>query len=252
MNNRNRRVAIVTGAGSGIGRATAYRLVSEGYTLRLLDVDRAGLDGTLAGLGGDGQAKDWEVDLLDRERLDDVIGEVLSEGAPALLVNNAGIGIAESIVETSYESWDRMIGVNLTAQYRLCHLVIPAMVEAGGGVIVNVASVAGLIGMRNRAAYCASKGGVLGLTRAIAVDHGSQGIRANAICPGTVSSEWIGKIIADDPDPVARRQQMSERQLDGKMGTPEEVAAGIAFLASDDGRFMNGAGMVMDGGMSMH
>ncbi len=126
------------------------------------------------------------------------------------------------------------------------------MIANGGGVIVNMASIAGLIGMRNRAAYCATKGGVIALTRAIAVDHGHQGIRANAICPGTVASEWIDKIIADDPSPEERRLQMANRQLDGQMGTPEEIADGVAFLAGRTGRFMNGSAMVMDGGMSVY
>jgi NAD(P)-dependent dehydrogenase (short-subunit alcohol dehydrogenase family) len=247
------RIAVITGAASGIGRATAYRMLEDGYRLHLLDVEADGLAETVAEAERrGGSATGWVVDLMDRDRLDEVALAILEEGAPALLVNNAGIGVAERIDETSWDTWDRMVGINVSAMYRLCHLMIPRMVDEGGGVVVNLASVAALIGMFNRAAYCATKGAVLALTRALACDYGAKGVRANAICPGTVSSEWIDKIISNDPDPVERRKQMSARQLDNQMGTPEEIAEGIAFLAGPGGRFMNGSGMVMDGGMSVY
>ncbi len=245
------KLALITGAASGIGRATAYRMLAEGYRLHLLDVDQAGLDATVAEVkarGGD--ATGWTVDLLDRVALEQTTLDALSRGTPTLLVNNAGIGYAERIDETSWESWDRMMGINVNAVYRTCHLVVPQMIAAGGGVVVNIASVAALVGVANRAGYCATKGAVLAMTRAMACDFAAQGIRVNAICPGTVASEWIDKIIAADPDPEKRRQQMSARQLDDRMGTPEEIAEGVAFLAGPGGRFVNGSGMVMDGGMS--
>lgn len=247
----DRMVAIVTGASSGIGRATALRLVDDGYALHLIDSDEAGLSVTADRVGSQGgSATTWVVDLLDRERLDRAARAILATDTPDLLVNVAGIGVAERADETSWETWDRMVGVNVSAVYRLSHLVAPGMTKRGHGSIVNVASTAALVGLPNRAAYCATKGAVLALTRAMACDYAPHGVRVNAICPGTVASEWIEKIIAGDPDPVARRAQMSARQLDGRMGTPEEVAEGIAFLASERGRFMNGAGLVMDGGMT--
>jgi NAD(P)-dependent dehydrogenase (short-subunit alcohol dehydrogenase family) len=245
--------AVITGAASGIGRATAYRLLEDGYRFHLLDVDGAGLEVTVEEIqrrGGNAEA--WVLDLMDRVRLDEVATEILADRAPAVLVNNAGIGVAARADETSWETWDLMMGVNVNAMYRLCHRMIPPMIEAGGGNVINVSSVAALIGMFNRAAYCATKGAVLSFTRALACDYGTKGIRANAICPGTVSSEWIDKIIASDPDPEERRRLMSARQLDNRMGTPEEIAEGIAFLASPQGRFVNGSGLVMDGGMSIH
>lgn len=247
------KIAVITGASSGIGRAAAYRMIEDGYRLHLLGRDSSEVNATVAEVERrGGTAKAWMFDLMDRERLDEVALAILAEGAPDLLVNNAGIGAAERIDETSWETWDRMIGINISAMYRMCHLMIPRMIENGGGNVVNMASVAALIGVFNRAAYCATKGAVLALTRALACDYASQGIRVNAICPGTVSTEFIDKVLASDPDPVARRMQMSARQLDNQMGTPAEVAEGIAFLAGAGGRFVNGSGLVMDGGMSIH
>jgi NAD(P)-dependent dehydrogenase (short-subunit alcohol dehydrogenase family) len=167
-----------------------------------------------------------------------------------LLANIAGIGVAATVLETTDEDWDRTIAVNLTAIFRTCRATLPHMLAARSGVIINVASVAGLVGVAQRAAYCASKAGIIGLTRAIAADHARDGIRANAVCPGTVETEWIDKILARAEDREAARRTMAERQLDGRMGRPGEVAAAIAFLASDDGRFFNGAAVVMDGGMT--
>jgi NAD(P)-dependent dehydrogenase (short-subunit alcohol dehydrogenase family) len=117
-------------------------------------------------------------------------------------------------------------------------------------VIVNVASAGALVGLKNRVAYCASKAGILGLTRAIAADHAADGIRVNAVCPGTVDSPWIGKILSNTQDPEGTRKLMEQRQLDGRMGTPEEVAEWIAFISADTGRFMNGASLVIDGGLT--
>jgi NAD(P)-dependent dehydrogenase (short-subunit alcohol dehydrogenase family) len=117
-------------------------------------------------------------------------------------------------------------------------------------VIVNIASVAGQVGVPRRAAYCASKAGLVGLTKAIAVDHAREGIRSVAICPGTVETEWIGKILANAPDPAATRAAMAARQLDGRMGTPGEIAAMVAFVVGPAGRFINGTALIVDGGMT--
>ncbi len=177
--------------------------------------------------------------------------EALASQARLWLVTNvAGIGVAATVVETTNDQWERVISVNLTGTFIVCRAALPILLGSGGGVIVNVASVGGLVGIAERAAYCASKAGVIGLTRAIAVDHAAAGVRAVAICPGTVESEWITMILANHADPPAARRAMSDRQLDGRMGTPDEVAAGIAFIASDDGRFINGSEFVMDGGMT--
>jgi NAD(P)-dependent dehydrogenase (short-subunit alcohol dehydrogenase family) len=230
--------AAITGAASGIGHATAQRLQRDGWDVVAIDIDREGLAGY----------DDAHVlDLRDRGA---IVATFERLGPIEALVNDAGVGFAATTIDTTDEQWDTMLAINLSALFRTTRAVLPGMIERGGGSIVNLSSVAGVVGVRNRAGYCATKGGVIAFTRAVAADHAHQGIRANAICPGTVATEWIGKILADAPDPEATRAAMEARQLDGRMGSPEEVAAGIAFLLSDDGRFVNGSAWVMDGGMT--
>jgi NAD(P)-dependent dehydrogenase (short-subunit alcohol dehydrogenase family) len=246
------QLAVVTGAASGIGRATARRLAETGYSLALLDVDGDGLQQTLRQLSTDGQAAEaFTADVTRAHDLGEVVERIArSLGVPSILVNVAGVGVAATVPETSDEDWARVIGINLTGPFLLTRAILPLMLDNGGGVIVNVASTAALVGIPARAAYCASKAGVVGLTRAIAADHAANGVRCVAVCPGTVETEWIGKILSNAEDPAAARARMEGRQLDGRMGTPEEVAATIAFIASEDGRFFNGSTVVVDGGMT--
>jgi NAD(P)-dependent dehydrogenase (short-subunit alcohol dehydrogenase family) len=245
-------IAVVTGAASGIGRATALRLARDGYEIAMMDLDAAGLAETRTQIQrAGGRAHAFPVDLRDPLSVGSVTREVaVTVGPPQVLVNVAGIGVAATVLETSDEDWHRVLAVNLTGPFLTIRATLPLMLDRGGGVIVNIASVAGQVGLTRRAAYCASKAGLIGLTRAVAVDHAGEGIRCVAICPGTVETEWIAKIIADTPDPMAVRKTMAERQLDGRMGTPAEVAAMVAFVASPDGRFINGAALVLDGGMT--
>ena len=240
--------ALVTGAGSGIGRATALRLAQDGYRLLLVDRDADGLAKTQADCGT--QPQTVVVDLVQTGTAVSAIAAALGVEPLGLLVNCAGVGWAADSAETTAELWDTTVAVNLTATFALCQLVLPDMLARGGGVIVNVASAGALVGLKRRVAYCASKAGVLGLTRAIAADHAADGIRINAVCPGTVDSPWIGRILQGDSDPVATRGRMEQRQLDGRMGTPEEVAEWISFISSEKGRFMNGAALVIDGGLT--
>lgn len=245
-----RFTAVVTGAGSGIGRATTMRLTEDAYHVLALDRDPEGLDRT-AEMSPSGRVTPITVDLSVVEAVETVIASLVDRyGVPDLLVNNAGVGVAGTVAETSAEDWNRTVAVNLSAVFHMCRLLVPLMLEQGRGVIVNVASVAGVVGLKNRAAYCASKAGVIGLTRALAADHAAGGLRVNAICPGTVETPWVDRIISGAEDPEAVRAGMAARQLDGRMGTPEEVAAGIAFLAGPDARFVNGTAFVMDGGLT--
>jgi NAD(P)-dependent dehydrogenase (short-subunit alcohol dehydrogenase family) len=245
-------VAVVTGAASGIGRATAVRMARDGFEVAMMDLDAAGLTETrtrIQSIGG--KAHQFALDLCDPLAVGSVAREIaVTIGAPEVLVNVAGVGVAATVLETSDEDWSRVLAVNLTGPFLTTRATLPLMLDRGSGVIVNIASVGGLVGLARRAAYCASKAGLIGLTRAIAVDHAREGIRCVAICPGTVETEWIGKILANAPDPVAAREAMSARQLDGRMGTPDEIAAMVSFVAGPDGRFINGAALVVDGGLT--
>lgn len=247
----SRAPALVTGAASGIGRATAVRLAVDGWTVSLLDRDPAGLARTaelVSAAGAVGSV--LQCNLSDRSAIEEVLGAFVADTPVEGLVNNAGVGFRAAIADTTDEQWDLTLAVNLSAMFAICRRVIPGMVERGRGSIVNVASSGGLVGLRNRVAYCASKAGVIGLTRALAADHAAQGIRVNAIAPGTVGTEWVERMLSDDPDAAATRQMMASRQLDGQFGTPEEVAGGIAFMLGAEGRFFNGSVMVMDAGLT--
>jgi NAD(P)-dependent dehydrogenase (short-subunit alcohol dehydrogenase family) len=248
------RLAVVTGAASGIGRATSVKLAQDGWRVTLVDRAADGLAQTAAliteSVGAESVGDSVVCDLSDTDQVESVASAYLGSHDVDLLVNNAGVGFRANAGETTDEQWDLTFAVNLTAMFRLCRAVLPGMIERGHGVIVNTASAGGLVGLRNRVAYCASKAGVIGLTRALAADHAGQGIRVNAIAPGTVDTEWVGRMLSDDPDPVATRKMMENRQLDGQLGTPEEVAGGIAFMAGDEGRFFNGSVMVMDAGLT--
>lgn len=246
---RVRGTALVTGAGSGIGRATARKLSEDGYEIAALDLDHASALQTAEGIREAGRpAAAYGVDVCDAEAVSRVVDRICAEQSELrVLVNNAGIGVAGTVVDTRPEDWDRVMAVNVTAVYRLCRIVIPKMLALGGGAIVNVGSVSGeVVGIPERAVYCASKAAVVGLTRSIAVDFAAQGIRANAICPGPVRTPWIEKMAASMPDPESAKRAMERRE----MGSAEDIAAGISFLASDAARYVNGTAFVMDGGLT--
>ena len=247
----NRPLALITGGANGIGLATAEKLASQGYDLYLIDKDSDNLDLAKRKIALTGAKVEIQaLDLSNAATLDAAISQLVANYEIDALVNNAGVGFARTVGQTTQAEWDLTFAVNITAQFIICKHVVPQMIARGGGVIVNVASAGALVGLKNRVAYCSSKAAVVGLTRCIAADHAMDGIRINAIAPGTVDSTWIGRILADDPDPVARRKLMEARQLDGKMGTPEDVANGIAFLLSPEARFVNGSVFSMDAGLT--
>ena len=244
-------LAVITGGANGIGLATAHQLAKDGYDLFLIDKDLSNLEIAKKQLGAHNRKVEiLNIDLSESEHVLSELGKKFSQFEVDALVNNAGIGFARTVEQTTIEEWDLTFAVNIKATFLMCKLIVPQMVARKKGVIVNVASAGALIGLKNRVAYCASKAAVVGLTRCIAADHALDGIRINAIAPGTVDSTWIGRILSDAPDPVATRKMMEARQLDGKMGTPEEVAYGIAFLLSPEARFVNGTVFSMDAGLT--
>jgi NAD(P)-dependent dehydrogenase (short-subunit alcohol dehydrogenase family) len=246
------KIAMVTGAGSGIGQAIATVFAAEGARVAVVDASPAGGEDTMGQIkAAGGEAYFQRADVSRSADVRAAVESVLQRwGRLDILCNNAGIGVAATVTDTSEEDWDRVLAVDLKGVFLGCKFAIPAMIAQGGGVIVNTASVAGLVGVANRAAYCAAKAGVVGLTKSIAVDYVAQHIRVNAICPGTVDSPWIQKILSAQPDPVAERQRMVERQPMGRMGRPEEIARAALYLASDDSAFVTGTAFIIDGGLT--
>ena len=241
--------AVVTGAGAGIGRAIAIRLSGEGALVALTDLDEQAAESVADEI--EGKTLIRRTNVTRAEEVEALVRSVTEEwGGLDVMVNNAGIGVAATAPETSEEDFDRQIDVNLKGTFLGIKYAVPAMRDSGGGSIVNISSVAALVGVPDRAAYCAAKGGILALTRAAAIDHVGEGIRINCIAPGTVDTPWIGRITAGYDDPEEARAKMEARQPHGRLVTPEEIAAMAAYLASDESASAVGACMVVDGGMT--
>ena len=233
------RRALVTGAGSGIGAAVARRLAAEGAELLLADAAADRVRDVAAELGG---AVRWVgLDVRDEDAVRAATGDL------DVLVNVAGIGSTTSAPDTPLHVWEDVFAVNARGTFLCCKHAIPGMVARGGGTIVNIGSVAGLVGLRNRAAYCASKGAVIALTRALAVDHVGDGVRVNVVCPGTVDSPWVQRLVHDAGESL---DALRARQPMGRLGTPEEIADAVLYLASDAAAFVTGSSLVIDGGLT--
>jgi NAD(P)-dependent dehydrogenase (short-subunit alcohol dehydrogenase family) len=244
------RVAVITGAGSGIGQAMALQFAREGARILAADINREAAEETtkmVTAAGGACQA--FAVDVTQPEQVSAMIERAVAVyGQLDILCNNAGIGSTTDVVDCEPADWDRVMTVNVKSVYLGCKYAVPHMVQQSRGVIINTASVAGMVGIVKRAAYCASKGAVIALTRQIAVEYVKQGIRVNCLCPGTVDSPWVERLLSQAEDQVAARQALEARQPMGRLGTPEEVAAAALYLASDDAAFITGTGLVLDGG----
>jgi NAD(P)-dependent dehydrogenase (short-subunit alcohol dehydrogenase family) len=231
--------ALVTGAGSGIGEAVARGLHREGAAVTLADLHRPAVEALAAELG---EPAHWvELDVREEPQV--------REGMSGLdvLVNVAGVGSTTTAPETPLEVWEDVFAVNVRGTFLCCKHAIPDMVRHGGGSIVNIASIAGLVGLRNRAAYCASKGAVIAFTRALALDHVADQIRVNAVCPGTVDSPWVRRLVQDVGESL---DALRARQPMGRLGTPEEIAEAVLYLASDASAFTTGSALVIDGGLT--
>jgi 2-keto-3-deoxy-L-fuconate dehydrogenase len=240
------RVALVTGAGSGIGEAVVRRFATAGASVVAADVDGTAAERVAGEIGSAAVA--IETDVSDEDAVVEAVARAEALGGVDILVNVAGIGSTTNAPDTPLEIWERVMAVNARGTFLFCKHAIPPMVERRKGAIVNVASVAGLVGLRNRAAYCASKGAVIALTRALAVDHVGSGIRVNAVCPGTVDSPWVRRLVEEVGEPL---EALRARQPMGRLGTPEEIAEAIHYLASDAAAFVTGTAFVIDGGLTM-
>jgi NAD(P)-dependent dehydrogenase (short-subunit alcohol dehydrogenase family) len=242
---RRPRVALVTGAAGGIGAAICYRLAAAGFAVACVDLreDAAAelavrVGGSAVGYGADVSDQDSVCQLAERVRAD--------LGNPWLLVNAAGVFSIQALVDLELSEWDRIIGTNLKGPFLTCREFLPAMIAEKDGCVVNIASTAGVKGGRRRAAYCASKGGLVLLTRSLAIDHGPDGVRVNCVCPGLIDTEMADWIRTDE----AAMADFAARTPAGRIGRPADIAEAVAFLAGDGARYLHGAVLMVDGGVT--
>lgn len=246
----NRKVALITGGASGIGRATALLFAREGAAVSVMDMDKRGGEAVVQAIRGDGgKAIFIPGDVSRAKDCQHAVQQTAAElGGLDILVNNAGIIRRASVPETSEEEWDHVMAVNVKSVFLLSKYAIPVMANAGGGVIINVASGWGLVGGRQAASYCASKGAVVQLTRAMALDHGGQNIRVNCICPGDTDTPMLRSEAEQLGQPIERfLAEAAQRPLQ-RLGSPEDIAHAALFLSGNASAFVTGAVLVVDGG----
>jgi len=244
------KVALITGGASGIGLASAERFLKEGAKVAIVDVSKAKGEEALARLKPLGEVAFIEADVAKASDAQRMVAETEKAfGGLDILFNNAGVFEAEdrSVLDTSEEVWDRVIAINLKGVFLGCKYGIPALLRRGGGVVINTASFVALMGAAvPQIAYTASKGGVLAMTREIAVEFARKNIRANALCPGPVETPLLRELLADEE----RRQRRLVHIPMGRFAQAEDIASAALFLASDDSRYMTGMAFVVDGGIT--
>lgn len=244
-------VAIVSGASSGIGRKTAQRLADEGARVVAADVDVEGGEETVAQIeADDGEAVFVEADVTNPDDVTTMVETAVDTyGGLDAAFNNAGIeGENASTSEQSDENWAQVIDINLEGVFLAMREQIPVMLEDGGGAIVNTASVAGLLGFPNLSPYVASKHGVIGLTKTAAVEFSAEGVRVNAVCPGVIETPMVARTQEEDPETM--EATIAATPI-GRLGQPEEIAAAVTWLCSEDASFVTGESLVVDGGFSI-
>jgi NAD(P)-dependent dehydrogenase (short-subunit alcohol dehydrogenase family) len=248
----DRKVALVTGAGSGIGRRTALRYAEEGAVVAAADIRADAARETAALIEAEsGAAQALEIDVADAASVAAAVAMVCdAHGGLDVVVNNAGttiVGAAHTIEEAD---WDRELAINLKSVYLVSRAAWPHLVERGGGAILSTASIAGIWAIPDDAAYCASKAGVIMLTKCMALDGARAGIRVNCVCPGFVDTPMIEGYFDDQPDPQAARQFAVGLHPLGRLGTPLDIADAFVYLASDEARWVTGSALVVDGGLT--
>ena len=242
------KVAVITGGASGIGAAAARRFHAEGASVLLADLNAEAGEALAASLG-EGRAVFRRVDVSDFGEVEAMVAAAAQAfGGLDILFNNAGIGSFANVVDLTLEDWRRVIDIDLSAVFYGCKAAIPHLRARGGGAIINTASISGLAGDFSFAAYNAAKAGVINLTRSMAIDHARENIRVNAVCPGPVDTP----IIAGINEMQGVREAWDAKVPMGRFARPEEIAAVVAFLASDDASYMTGAILAVDGGVTAH
>lgn len=244
------KTALVTGAGSGIGAAIALVFARAHARVFVTDKDEATARVTAAAIvAAGGRADPRTLDVTDEAACEVMAEEVLARAGPLdVLVNNAGVGHVGTMLTTSGEDLDRLYAVNVRGVFNVTKAFLPGMVARRAGVIINMASVGGTVGIRDRLAYCTTKFAVVGLTKTMAFDHAADGIRVNCICPGRVETPFVAARLREYPDPERAYREMAATQSVGRMGRPEEIAAAALYLASDEAAFVTGSALMIDGG----
>jgi meso-butanediol dehydrogenase / (S,S)-butanediol dehydrogenase / diacetyl reductase len=244
------KVAIITGAARGIGRAAAILFAEEGARLVLADQDEEGGETTAECIRRQGgEAIFVKTNLIAADQVEYLVKMSLTTFSQInILYNNAAINHFANIVDTQEYDWDKVMQVNVKSVYLTCKYTIPVMISQGGGAILNTASAAAIVGLKNLAVYTASKGAVLQLSRNMALDYAKFGIRVNAICPGVTATEMTEKVIDSDSDPAAARARFDRVIPRGSMAAPLEIAKAALFLVSDDASYITGAAIPVDGG----
>jgi NAD(P)-dependent dehydrogenase (short-subunit alcohol dehydrogenase family) len=247
------KTALVTGAGSGIGEAIAHTFANAGATVYVTDRDEAGGQRVADAIRAQkGKAECFTLDVTEEADCARAAAQIAAaHGALDILVNNAGIGHVGTVQTTAGADLDRLYTVNVRGVFNVTKAFIDQMLARQAGVIINMASIAGVLGLRDRLAYVTTKSAVVGLTKALAMDYATQGLRINCVCPGRVQTPWVSQRISEYPDPEAALREMSSSQAIGRMGRPDEIAASVLYLASDEAAFITGTPLLIDGGWSM-
>jgi meso-butanediol dehydrogenase / (S,S)-butanediol dehydrogenase / diacetyl reductase len=246
------QVVIVTGAAHGIGRGIATGFCAEGAIVNGLDIDTAGL-AEVAGILSNtpGRFRSLIADVSKADDISRSVKAIREEfGRIDVLVNNAGINMNKRIADLDIREWDRVFDVNLKSVFAMCKQVWPVFVQQRAGVIVNISSVMGQVGGVGAPAYCSTKAGIIMLTRCLAKDGGPLGIRANSVCPGYIDTPILDRVLAEQPDPQAALRSILDRQPLGRLGTPQDIANGVMFLASAQAAFVSGIELTIDGALT--
>jgi NAD(P)-dependent dehydrogenase (short-subunit alcohol dehydrogenase family) len=247
------KVCLITGAGKGIGSATAEVFAREGAIVEIAEVDDAAAEATVIRISDAGGRAFWQhVDVTDEESVRAWKDAVLERhGRVDVLFNNAGISAVGELHEVPRKLWDAVLAVNVTGVYLVSQAFVPVMLEQKHGVIINMSSSIVHTGLLRRAAYAATKGAVLALTKSMQVDYAPYGIRVNALLPGTIYTPFVEDYLKNSyDDPAAAIEQLKKRQLGNELGTPEDVAYAALYLASDEAKYVLGSGLIVDGGVT--